>query len=70
MQVLGLDLLQPFCFHEGSQLKKEADPWRIAELKKKQRNGTPVLKMKTWTSLSNILLLDFALYEKINECYF
>ena len=48
--------------------KKEADPWRIAELKERQRNGTPVLKT-WWTSLSNIFLLDFQLHQKINELY-
>lgn len=44
--VLVPDLLQPFCFHEGSQPTEEADPRKTAQSKDWQRNGTLVLN--TW----------------------
>lgn len=67
--MLGLDLLQPVCFHEGHRPKEEAGPWRIAQSKEWQRNGTLVLE--TWETLyPTTLPLDFELEENMINLIF
>lgn len=56
LSMWGLELLQLFCSHEGSQPKDEADTRRRAEVKEVQKNWAGALIK---LSLKSVLLQNF-----------